>query len=1454
MSLWDVEFMGDFMERILYDLTAPQKSIYLTEQYFKGSNINNICGTAFIEDVINFDVLKKAVNLLVKYNDGLRIRLCLENDKIKQYVSNYVPFDIDVITVNTKDDVSNIEQNLMNQVFDIYSNMFACKLFRLPNGSGGFSVNVHHLISDSWTLGLIAKGVVSIYSSLIKSEEPDFSAVSSYVDYIQSEQEYIKANKFQKDKEYWNSIFSTVPDTAAIPCNKSESNNYSCKANRLLYTISKQEMDRINIYCKSLNVSAFNFFMGIFAIYIGRVSGLDDFVIGTPILNRTNFKEKNTMGMFINIVPYRINLQNNPTFSSFVCSVSKDSLQMMRHQKYSYQYILEDLRSKNPNLPSLYNTVMSYQITKASVENGLSYNTRWAFNGSCGDDLDIHLYDLNDTGSINIAYDYHVDKYSKDEISAIHDRILHMIHQILNKEDISINDIEIVTSKEKYEMLYSFNQHHTHIPNGTTLNTMFRNIVKKYSNNTAIIYDTFSITYQELDELSNDLAFKLLKNGVKPQDVVGVYMNRSIELMISIWAILKIGAVYMPMYTLYPIDRLTYMIENSNCTSVITSSSMNELANLSINKIILDDFSSLVPTKELPISFDTSEDNLAYIIYTSGSTGKPKGVQITHKNLINFIYAFNESYISINNEDNFLASTNISFDVSIFELFLSILNGAKLVLYNEEYITDIINYTNYIINNNITMLYIPPNILNDVYTILKDSSYFRISKLLVGVERIKKSTLNKFYNLNPNMIIVNGYGPTETTICATSLVYKKDLIDDDYVSIGKPLLNNNVYILSKCNTLQPVGILGELCVSGFGVGKGYINNLSENASHFINNIFDQDSEYIYKTGDLAKWNPNGTITFVGRKDTQIKLHGYRIELSEINSVVEQNPYIVKSVTTIREINSQKYIVCYFSSNEKVNTNNLDLYLKGKLPFYMIPNYYVQIDAFPLTSNGKIDTKKLLLPKEENVEYVPPTTQIQETLCSIWRNLFNKEKISIIDNFFHLGGDSLTAIKFQIEALKYNININYSDIFHFPTIQLLSDRRINSSSFYKDYANYDYTAINKLISINKSSNIKTSKVLSSFSGNILLFGATGFLGAHILDSFLSNSTGVAFCLVRSKSSLDEEERLRKILNFYFNDKYNSYFGNRIKIVHGDITLNHFGLSDEDYIHLGNSIEIVINSAAFVKHYGDFKLFDNINVHGTKRAIDFCKQFHKKLYHISTISVSGITDSEDRKNTLDRKIFNETHLYIGQNLNNAYIFTKFEAEKSIFEEIYNGLDACVLRIGNISNRFSDAKFQINTIDNAYINRIKALFKLGIIPEEFLIHSLEFTPVDSCAEAIIKIIFNNPEFNVLHLFNTNLIRFTELINIFNKLGYPLESASDNEFANKVDEFLQNDALKDSISGIIPDLDSNKNLNLISNILPDANFTTQYLKTLDFKWPIIDANYITKYIEYFKNIGYLE
>ena len=1016
-----------------YDLTAPQKAIWLMEQYYKNTNVNNVCGTFFSNEKLDFDLFKKAINIFLRNNDSFKIKLKLVSGEIKQYFSELDDINFKIVNVNNEDDLRNLEEQTASEIFDLLDSfLFKIILFKYPDNHGGFVINSHHIISDSWTNGLVANDIALIYDKLKKNENYSKNKELSYKTYLQSEIDYLQTSKFEKDKEYWENVFSTIPEIATIPSVKESSSNIDdISAKRLLLTVDNTLFNKLKVYCENNKISLYNFFMAVFAVYLGRVSNLNEFVIGTPILNRTNFKEKQTTGMFINTLPLKINLKNNETFLDNLKEIAINSMALLRHQKYSFQYILEDLRKKDSNLPKLYNVLYSYQITKMNEnEESLNHTTSWTFNKTTTDDLDIHMYEWNENDSIKIAYDYQISKYDEKEIKNLHARILHIIKQVTENEGIKLKEIDIVTLDEKNKILNSFNNTVLEYPREKNLVELFKEIVSNNQNNIAVVCKNKELTYKDLNEKSNSLATALKKKGIKPGDIIGVCLEKGLDLVISIWGILKCGAVYMPMYTGYPKDRLSYMITNSNTNCVIINNSSASLLEEK-NTLNLDALDLTKNIKDFNIKIDVND--LAYVIYTSGSTGKPKGVKISHNNLINFVYSFNKYYNNeISNKDNFLSSTNMAFDVSIWEIFMPLLNGSTLIFNTEEIIKDISIYCENIIKNNITALYIPPNILNEVHSILKEKNYTGISKLLVGVESITNTTLNKYIDQNPEITIVNGYGPTETTICATAFEYKKDTSDTHIVPIGKPLYNNHIYILSG-NNLCPLNVPGELYVAGAGVGSGYLNNNVKTKQSFKNDLF-FDGMNMYATGDLAYIGSDNNIHFIGRKDNQIKLHGYRIELNEIDYAISSHPEISKSHSIV--LNNS--IVNYYISNEEILGADLKQFLKDKLPFYMIPSFYIRLDKFPLTVNGKIDNKNLPAPNIKiNTEYKAPKTKMEILLCDIWCKLFNKEKISITDNFFELGGDSLTAIKFQTEALQYNININYGDIFANPTIEQLA---------------------------------------------------------------------------------------------------------------------------------------------------------------------------------------------------------------------------------------------------------------------------------------------------------------------------------------------------------------------------------------------------------------------------------
>ena len=404
------------MKKDVYDLSKPQESIWLTEQYFKNTNVNRLVTLAdFSEkiDNLNFELLNKAINNVVKYNDNFQIRLFLDNGDIKQYFCDYEEFNCEICEISSLSDFIDEDSNRKNVFNLLNSPLYEFKLFKLKGtNTGGILANFHHIICDGFSATLCVRQIFESYKSLLESNVlPNLNPDNySYIQYLNNEKEYLASNKFEKDKAYWNNIFETVPEVVSIYSNKVSKNTFSPDAKRATFSIDNNLMCKIKNICQPLKISAYNFFMAIFGIYIARASRLDDFVIGTPILNRSNFREKNTQGMFVSTVPFRITLNNDLTFENFVSQIAKDTMSMLRHQKYSYGYIIEDLRKKASNVPNLYNILFSYQVSSASDENQ-GYSADWLSNNCISGDLDINIYDLNDKGAASVAYDFNLNKY-----------------------------------------------------------------------------------------------------------------------------------------------------------------------------------------------------------------------------------------------------------------------------------------------------------------------------------------------------------------------------------------------------------------------------------------------------------------------------------------------------------------------------------------------------------------------------------------------------------------------------------------------------------------------------------------------------------------------------------------------------------------------------------------------------------------------------------------------------------------------------------------------------------------------------------------------------------------------------------------------------------------------------------------------------------------------------------
>jgi len=482
--------------------------------------------------------------------------------------------------------------------------------------------------------------------------------------------------------------------------------------------------------------------------------------------------------------------------------------------------------------------------------------------------------------------------------------------------------------------------------------------------------------------------------------------------------------------------------------------------------------------------------------------------------------------------------------------------------------------------------------------------------------------------------------------------------------------------------------------------------------------------------------------------------------------------------------------------------------------------------------------------------------MQQLFCDTW-NKFLNTKLGIDDNIFETGVDSLIAIKFKTELLSHNINIPYANLFKYQTVRTLSENTTLESS-NSITSNFDYSKLDKILDKNNIETLKNPKETHNFKNNILLLGSNGFVGSHILYNFIKNDEGKAYCIIREKNNKTAENRLIDTLHFYFDDELDQFINDRIIILRGDITKENFGLNEETFNTITKKISTVINSAAMVKHFGDIQKFKTVNIKLTEKLSQYCKTNNKKLLHISTTSISE-TSNIDATYVASKKFegteFCENNFYIGQILDNEYTATKFEAEKIILSEMLDGLDAKIIRLGNITNRFSDGKFQINPNDNAFANRLRSFANLKNIPDYLQILPLEFTPVDLCGKAIVYILQNNiKDFSIYHLYNHNYIYMKDFVNLLNSNDINIEFVEQKKFKSAIKKSLDNSETQHELSGIINDLNDNYELIYEKDIDLSSKLTQFFLQRLGFEWPKIDEIYIQKYINYMKKINFFK
>lgn len=1438
-------------EQETYPLSSAQKRIYYNAKMIGNDNVvYNMPGGIIVDEILDIEKIRKVFNKIVERHEILRTQFTIQNDEIVQKVYKNVNFEIPVY-YNTEREIPKIIKNF-SKPFKLEDEMLIrAEVHFIDNKSTMLLLDSHHIIMD----GMSLNNLIIEFNRLYNGDDLKRLPIQ-YRDYSAWERKYNNSKYIRKNEEYWINKFKDSELTQLnLPYDYKLSANRSYKGNRISNVIDEKQFRRMERYAKKIGASPYMFFVTAFLVLLYKYTGQEEIILGSPIANRDRRETKRLLGMLVNNIVIKGQINEEETFTTFLETMKEQVLNDLSNQPYPFDMLVKKLGVKTDNSRNpLFDVMFTYQNQEENIIklSGKDVEILEIYNNIAKFNLSLEIKPK--THTINI--EYCTDLFRKETIVNFFEHYIYILEQLLNNSEIKIKDIDIITEKED-KMLAKFNSTEGEINQDTTA-YLIEQQAEKYPDNIAVICEDKQITYGELDKKANSLANHLIKKGIKNNDIVCIMTNRSIETIVAMYAILKAGGAFLNIDPTYPLDRTKYYIESSKAQYVLTQKELKDRVKEIPNCIEIDLDNEIYNGDSSKPNVDIKMEDLSYLIYTSGSTGVPKGVMLNQVGLANMAKAMTKAldYLHDGRIHTLLSVTSTPFDIFVYEIIVSLTHGQRIVMANNAEHRNPKLLEKLMAKYNTDVMTVTPSLMKIVYDNRSENSPLRLVKNMVfGGEPLPEKFVKDLKALADDITVFNIYGPSEITVLSNV----QNLNGETEITTGPPIMNTQMHILDKNLKRVPIGVVGEIYISGIQVGVGYLGKPELTKEKFLPNKFGEGR--MYKSGDIGRWTFDGKIQCLGRIDNQIKLRGLRIELGEIESKMEQYPGVSASIVNKITIENKEVLCGYYVTDGTIDVTEIEIksYLKKYLPQYMVPSYIVHLEEMPYTINRKIDRKALPMPKleEESFKEEDPDKFDSDELKlqQIWKNVLHLKKIAVNDNFFDIGGDSISAIKMQIEALKYNFNFEYADIFKYPTIKELAGKKNNKVE--ENIAKYDYSAIDKVLEKNNISNISTIRRYQV--GNILLIGSTGYLGVHILDEYLKRHKGIVYCLVRRKNNEEPLARLKQKIVFYLGNEYFEKYKDRIQVVEGDIVERNFKLSKEDYELVSQNITTVINAGALVKHFGTAELFNKINVDGTQNVVDFCKETEKRLIHISTISVSGNGEKEENieeteENINNKKIFKENTLYINQNISGIYTITKYKAEMIVLRAVEEGLDAQVLRMGNITNRYSDGVFQQNVEENAFAKRLKSFIELGVFPEYLLEHAIELGPVDLSAEAVIKILEHDSSCNVFHIYNPKLLPIKLLINTLHELGIEINGVDNEAMSKKLTEILNDDFKKEILSGIIHDIDSNKQLIYTSNVRIDYEFTEKYLEKIGFSWKEIDKEYILKYMDYFKRIGFIK
>ncbi|WP_026475903.1 non-ribosomal peptide synthetase [Alkaliphilus transvaalensis] len=1022
-------------EQPYYPASSSQKRLYALNAINK-ENINyNMPEILVINGEIDRREIEKIFNLIVNRHEAFRTRFEFREHNLVQLIEKNIDFTVDFMDF----DEAYMEKIISSFIrpFDLSKEpLLRALLVRVDPLKHYLLIDMHHIISDGTSMGIIIDEFIKVYKN---QELKDLSI--QYKEFSNWQMEFMKSENFIKQEKFWLEMFSGEIPVLELPTDFPRGKERLYEGATLTFELNPELSSKIKAFAAKNSVTPFIFLLTTYYLLLNKYSQQEDIIVAYPIVGRPLPELNDVVGMFVNTIAMRNYIDNEKSFISFLDETKNKALQIYENQDYPFDTLVDKLNVKrNSNRNVLFDTMFSLRDTYFSqIDLGDCTLSKYVFETKQTKfDLYYNVEDYPD--KILLEATYRSDLFKEETMKRFNKHFENLIKAVVEDPYAKISDIELISHDERQEVLHGLNVTHHNTFEVDNVVEQFENQVKKNPEAIALEFGDEKLTYGQLNEKANQIARKIVEKNTSKGRVIAIICKRSFEMIIAIMASLKAGCAYLPIDVDYPVDRVKYLVEDSNSKLILSNLDLRDKEiDPTIEVLRLDDEATYKGSTS-NLGLKINGDDLAYIIYTSGTTGKPNGVLISHYNLI--ARTINANYCNINEDDRVLQLSNYTFDGSVFDIYLSLLNGVRLIIIPQSTLLDMEKLAEVIENSNVSVVLFPTALFNIVVD-TNVQCLKNIRKIVIGGERLKIQYVKKAFEVTGPGSIVNIYGPTECTICATYYTVNslEEVVND--IPIGKPLSNTKVYICDKYNKVQPIGLPGEICILGDGVGKGYLNAPQLNSRKFVANPF-EETGLMYKTGDIGKMLPDGNIVFIDRMDDQVKLRGFRIELGEIESTILSNKSIKECIVLLnKDMKENQYLCAYLVREEAIDTNELRDYLKDMLPKFMIPSDFIFLEKMPITPNGKVDKRVLRSMNnvndnqtEEEMDY-KDLDFIERQIIDIWRDVLGTSVVRVEDNFFECGGNSLLAVKVEVEMKKVGLNVKVEDIYNYQTINELS---------------------------------------------------------------------------------------------------------------------------------------------------------------------------------------------------------------------------------------------------------------------------------------------------------------------------------------------------------------------------------------------------------------------------------